>query len=416
MTSIRTLFIHQNFPGQYLHLAPALAARGHAVRALGMRKLGSLPGVQAHAYDIQRKPLPQQHALLGDIEAKTLRAEGVAGACAAMAADGYAPDLICVHPGWGEALYLREVWPRARQLHFVEFFYAAEGLDVGFDPEFPAPELGLRSRLVMKNLPLLHALQTMDAGVSPTHFQASTVPAMFRSRIEVVHDGIDTRRAQPNAAARFRARTQAGVMLELSAADEVLSFVNRNLEPSRGYHRFMRALPEILTRRPKAQVVIVGGSDVSYGARPGSGSFKQRFLDEVQPLLPANGLGRIHFVGNIPHAALMALFQVTRAHVYLTYPFVLSWSMLEAMACGAVVIGSDTAPVREVLRDGENGRLVGFFDQAALVDAVCDALPQAPGSMRWSRAARETVLAGYDLAEVCLPRQIALAEGVAGAG
>jgi glycosyltransferase involved in cell wall biosynthesis len=413
LPAMKTLFVHQNFPGQYLHLAPALAKRGHEVRALCMRQpVPVLQGVKVESYKVQRAPVPQQLPLLQNTQSKVLRAEAAAAACARMAEAGYTPDVICVHPGWGEALYLRELWPQARQLHFVEFYYAAVGQDSGFDPEFLKPDLAHRSRLVMNNLTLLHALHSMDAGVSPTQWQASTVPALLRDRISVIHDGIDTQRACPQAGARFTAATQAGVNLNLGAQDEVLSFVNRNLEPSRGYHRFMRALPAILRQRPRAQVVVVGESGTSYGAQPASGSHQQQYLDEITPQLAPGDRQRIHFVGRIPHRALMALFQVTRAHVYLTYPFVLSWSMLEAMACGAVVIGSDTPPVREVLRDGDNGRLVGFFDEPGLVQAVCDALPHAPGSTPMAQAARQTILEKYDLA-LCLPRQVALVEATA---
>ncbi len=411
---MKILFVHQNFPGQYLHLAPALVQRGHQVRALCMRQpLPVLPGMAIEAYKVQRQPVAQQLPLLQNTESKVLRAEAVAVASAKLADQGFAPDLICVHPGWGEALFLREVWPLARQLHFVEFYYAASGLDTGFDPEFGPSDLAQRSRLVMNNLSLLHALHAMDAGVSPTQFQASTVPALLRDRVSVIHDGVDAKRARPQAGARFQASTQAGLALNLGAGDEVLSFVNRNLEPSRGYHRFMRALPSVLRQRPQAQVVVVGGNEVSYGAKPASGSHQQVYLDEVRPHMSESELQRIHFVGRIPHRALMALFQVTRAHVYLSYPFVLSWSMLEAMACGAVVIGSDTAPVREVLRDGDNGHLVDFFDQAGLVQAICAALLHVPGSTPMAQAARNTVLATYDLA-LCLPRHVALVESMAG--
>lgn len=408
----RTLFIHQNFPAQYVHLAPALAARGHEVRALAISKQQrALPGVQVHRYGVARGNTPNIHPWMLDAETKVLRGGACAQACDILKRQGYTPDLICVHPGWGEALFLREVWPQARQLHFVEMYYGADGQDCGFDPEFPPVDLDARCRLVMKNTALLHGLVHMDAGVCPTEWQAGTVPAQFRPKLTVLHDGIDTLRASPNPAARLKLTTQAGVALDLGAGDEVLSFVNRNLEPNRGYHRFMRALPAILQRRPQAQIVIVGGGDVSYGARPaGGGSWQQIFLDEVREAIGPQDLARVHFVGRVPHAALMTLFQICRAHVYLTYPFVLSWSLLEAMACEAPIIGSDTAPVREVVIPGQTGVLVDFFDAAALADAACEALARPRGDSPLGRQAREFVLAGYDLATICLPRQVALAE------
>ena len=410
---LRVLFVHQNFPGQYRYLAPALARRGHGVKALGLSAPSQRwQGVDIRQYALRQRPLAGQHRLLVDTESKLLRAEAVAAACQALDREGFRPDLVCVHPAWGEALFLRAIWPAARQLHFVEMYYGASGLDVGFDPEFPAEQALTQARLVMKNLPLLQSLELMDAGVCPTAFQASTIPAAYRAKLSVVHDGIDTTQAAPHPGARFRALSQAGRALDLSGNDEVLSFVSRNLEPQRGYHQFMRALPEVLQRRPRAEVVIVGGSEPGYGPPPAQGTWQQAYLDEVTPQLPPGARERVHFVGRLPHADLLALFQVTRAHVYLTYPFVLSWSMLEAMACGAVVIGSDTAPVREVLEDGVNGRVVGFFDRAALVEAACDALARAPGSLSWSAAARRTVLERYDLAGICLPAHVALAESM----
>lgn len=405
------LFVHQNFPAQYVHLAPALARRGHRVRALAISpQQRPLPGVEVLRYAVQRGNTPGVHPWVLDVETKVLRGEACVRTAQALVRTGYAPDLICVHPGWGEALFLREVWPQARQLHFVEYFYGADGQDVGFDPEFPPADLDLRCRLIMKNNALLQSLVTMDAGVCPTQWQADTVPALFHPKLTVVHDGIDTGRAQPQAGARFRATTQAGISLDLGTEDEVLSFVNRNLEPSRGYHRFMRALPDLLRRHPQTQVVIVGGDQVSYGAQPPAGSYQQIYLDEVRAALGPEALSRVHFVGRIPHAALMALFQVTRAHVYLSYPFVLSWSMLEAMACGALVIGSSTAPVQEVIEHGRNGLLVDFFDQAELIDTISATLARPRGSAPMSQLARQTILDRYDLQSRCLPQQIALVE------
>ncbi len=416
---MRILFVHQNFPGQYRHLAPALAARGHQVMALGMsRQAVALPGVQVLRYGVTRGNTAGVHPWVQDVETKVLRGEACIAAAARLDAQGFRPDLIGVHPGWGEALYLRELWPQARQLHFVEFFYAAEGQDVGFDPEFVTVDLAMRCRLASKNLVLIQALSGMDAGVSPTHWQAGTVPPPWRERIEVIHDGIDTVFASPGPQARFQATSQAGFALDLGADDEVLSFVNRNLEPSRGYHRFMRALPTLLRRRPQAQIVIVGGNDVSYGARPAEGSHQQIYLDEVREALGPEALARIHYVGRVPHTSLIDLFRIARAHVYLSYPFVLSWSLLEAMACGVRVIGSDTAPVRELITHGETGWLVDFFDTAALVDAAAQALAMprdaVAGADAIGRRARQRIVEGYDLQRVCLPRQVALAERVGG--
>ena len=412
---MRILFVHQNFPGQYRHLAPELVRRGHTVHALGALTKTAMPcppGVQLLRYRVERMNTPGVHPLVLDVETKALRGEACAIAAKAMADRGYVPDLICVHPGWGEALFLREVWPQARQLHFVELYYAVQGQDLGFDPEFGPVGLAHRCRIVMKNAALLQSLAFMDAGVCPTEWQANTVPDQFRPKLTVLHDGIDTVLARPNPGARFKATSQAGVALDLGAEDEVLSFVNRNLEPSRGYHRFMRCLPEVLRRRPNVQVIIVGGNGVSYSPRPATGTHQQIYLDEMRDAIGDAALARVHFVGRVPHPTLMSLFQVTRAHVYLSYPFVLSWSLLEAMACQAQVIACDTAPVREVIEGGRQGVLVDFFDTGRLASAICECLGRPRNDSLHGRAARETVVSRYDLQSICLPRQVELVERV----
>jgi len=205
--------------------------------------------------------------------------------------------------------------------------------------------------------------------------------------------------------------------LTLTRTDEVITFVNRNLEPTRGYHCFMRALPEMLKRRPKARILIVGGDGVSYGAQPdparyGNRRWKQIYLDEVRAQIPDTDWQRVHFLGNIPYQYFIPLLQLSTVHVYLTYPFVLSWSLLEAMSAGCAIVASDTAPLQEAIRHDETGRLVDFFDVAGLANAVCTLLDDPGARQRLGRNARAFAQAHYDLKRVCLPRQLAWVEGV----
>lgn len=401
---MKILFVHQNFPGQFLHLAPALVARGHTVVALtdeGNKRTSPVPVMR------YRKPAASAAEGLGRTYAEAAeRGAAVARAAAQLRRDkGFVPDVVFGHGGWGETLFLREVWPEARHLSYAEFYYAARGLDADFDPEFQAADLGRRLRTSARKAHLMMALAEADAAVAPTRWQASTFPAPWRDRISVIHDGIDTDRVRPDPAARL-------VLPDgrvLAAGDEVLGFVNRNLEPYRGYHIFMRALPAVLKARPAAQVVIVGGDGVSYGPAPGGGrTWKQVFLDEVREGLD---LSRVHFLGQVPYAQFLSLLQVARVHAYLTYPFVLSWSLMEAMSAGGLVVASRTRPVEEMIRDGANGRLVDFFDvagwSAALIEALAD--PAAGAVLR--EAARATIVDGYDLRRHSLPRLVAFVEG-----
>ena len=271
---------------------------------------------------------------------------------------------------------------------------------MGFDPEFPVANPVLsRIRVRARNMPMLQAMLAADIAVAPTHWQASSFPDDLRRKIIVLHEGIDTVRSRPDRDASI---ALARDNLVLRAGDEVITFVARNLEPYRGYHQFMRTLPRILAERPRARAVIVGGDGVSYGGSPpDGGSWKTRILREVAGDLD---MSRVHFLGRVTHDALLKLLQISAAHVYLTYPFVLSWSLLEAMSAGALVIGSDTAPLREVVEHGRNGLLCNFFDNAALADLVVRALADQSGHAGLRQAARQTVVERFDLRSVCLPR------------
>jgi len=401
---VNILFVHQNFPGQYKHLAPALAKRGHRVVAVGMANR-TLTDIEYVQYKAKRGTTKAIHPWVVDYEAKVIRAEACAEACLELQKGGFTPDVICAHPGWGEALLLREVWPDAKQLHFVEFFYGAEGKDVGFDPEFPTPAFSGRCRLHIKNTNNLMNLIGMDAGISPTLWQRSTVPDEFLEKISVVHDGVDTEALVPDDNAVLKTRTVDGYEIELTKKQQVVTFVNRNLEPNRGYHQFMRCLPKLLTDNPEVEVVLIGGDGVSYGAAPKNGSWKEIYLNEVIDKIDRK---RVHFLGNVPYPVYKSAIQISSAHVYLTYPFVLSWSMIEAMSMGAPVIASDTAPVVEVIEDGENGWLVDFFDPQALAAKVSEVLGQENSEVR--KRARQTAVDRYDLHSVCLPKQIELVE------
>ncbi len=401
------LFIHQNFPGQFLHLAPALQARGHKVLALTTEANQRPFPVRTLRY---RSPaMPAQQGIGRTYAEMAERGLVAARACAQIAAqEGFVPDAIVGHSGWGETLFLRAVWPTAKILTYAEFLYRATGLDANFDPEFSRPALPAALAVTARAAHLVQAMADTDVALAPTEWQAATFPPLLRQKIRVIHDGIDTDHVRPNPAAVLQLPSGR----TLCAGDEVLSFVNRNLEPYRGYHVFLRALPEVMAARPDAQVVIVGGDGQSYGPAPESGTWKQRFLDEVSGRVdPA----RLHFLGRVPYPQFLALMQVTRVHAYLTYPFVLSWSMLEAMAAGALVVGSRTGPVEEVIRDGENGRLVDFFDVSGWSGALIRALSEPVPDEALRRAARDTIVSRYDLRRICLPAQIALVEGLGAA-
>lgn len=413
---MRILFIHQNFPGQFKALAPALARDpANEVVAFTMQKnpAPAWQGVRLVGYQPARGSTPNVHPWVTDFETKTIRAEAVFRAALALREEGFTPDVIIAHHGWGESLFLKDVWPKAKLGIYCEFHYHPTGADSGFDPEFPETDPGAVCRLRLKNMNNLMHFEIADAGLSPTHWQASTFPEPFRNQISVVHEGIDTRRLVPNPAVALTLNGN----LNLTRDDEVITFVNRNLEPYRGYHIFMRALPELLRRRPNARVLICGGDDVSYGARPAGGKkWKDIFFDEVRGEIAPADLQRVHFLGNLPYEYFVPLLQLSTVHVYLTYPFVLSWSLLEAMSIGCAIVASDTKPLHEAIRHGDTGVLVDFFNPAALVEQVCDLLDAPEERARLGANAREFARAHYDLNDVCLPQQLAWVQRLAQAG
>jgi glycosyltransferase involved in cell wall biosynthesis len=406
---LKILFVHQNFPGQFLHLAPALAARGHECLALtdAVNPRPSDTPMVKYTHNAQKVDAAQTR--LGR-NYTTMSDRGVTVARAAIQlrdAQGYTPDVIVGHSGWGETLFLKEVWPQAKLIVYAEFYYKGHGADVGFDPEFSPRSFDQVMIAQGRTTHLGQALTHADGGLAPTRWQASTFPAPLRRMIKVIFDGVNTQLLVPDPAASLDLSNGH----TLRAGDEVLTFVNRNLEPYRGYHIFMRALPAVLAARPDAQVVLVGGDSVSYGNAPaGKTGWKDTILDEVRDKID---LSRVHFVGKVPYAQFIALMQITRVHAYLTYPFVLSWSMVEAMSAGALVVGSRTAPAAEMIRHGENGLLVDFFDVNAWSETLIETLANPERYVDIRNAARKTVVDNYDLHTICLPRTIRYVESFA---
>ena len=403
---MRLLFIHQNFPGQFVHAARHLAQAGHEVCFITQPRSAWIDGVRKLEY---RPPASAggTHPYVRELESGVANGLAVARLCEWLGRDGFVPDIVIGHNGWGEILYVKDVWPQTRLLGYFEFFYRSSGSDVDFDPEFP-PEADAPVRLRTRNAINLLGLDAVDWGLSPTEWQRSQYPPPHRDRITVQHEGVDTNLVRPDPSARLWLSSGRC----LSQSDEIVTYSARDLEPYRGFHVFMRALPRILQRRPQAQVLIVGGDGVSYGRKSEqAASYPAQLLAELEGRLD---LRRVHFLGRLPYQQYLTVLQISTVHVYLTYPFVLSWSLLEAMSAGCRVIGSRTPPVEEVVHDRENGELVDFFDIDGLADRVAAALAQQTddANNRMRTAARETVVRRYDARAVCLPAYLGLLQSV----
>lgn len=397
---MEVLFVHPNFPGQFRRFAAGLAREsGINVYGIGdaqwMAETVPLENVPTLSYELTESA-DDAHPYARSFNAAVKRGYQITQTLLTHKRKGLEPDIIFAHPGWGDAFYLKDIFPGCPVVGLFEYYYRVRGADVGFDAEFPM-NFDDVFRVRSLNATQLMALESCDVGYCPTQWQRSCFPAHYQAKLHVLHDGIDTDTVRPDPEAELHLSDGHRVR----AGDEVLTFVNRNLEPYRGYHVFMRALPKILAERPDCHVLIVGGDSVSYGKKLAEGeSYKQRYLSEVANRID---LSRVHFTGSLAYADYLKVLQVSRAHVYLTYPFVLSWSMLEAMSAGCLVIGSATPPVEEVVVDGQNGLLVPFaaFDTLALRVIAALEDPYRYGPIR--TAARETIVSRYDFNLACYP-------------
>jgi glycosyltransferase involved in cell wall biosynthesis len=372
---MKIAFVHQNFPGQFLRLARTFVAEGHEVVGLGMVKQCAIPGVKYFSYDAVPGPedAPYQNRY-SPVIPRLRRAYGVAYKAKELASKGFEPD-------------------------YFEYYYHAKGQDLDFDPEFPVTNEEVIWRLRLKNSMQLGALDAADMAVAPTRYQRDTFPAYLRDRLAIIHDGIDTHKLLPDPNVRIQLG-EGGP--QLTREKPVVTYVTRNIEPMRGAHVVFKSLPYLLDIDPELRVVIIGGKGTSYsGSAPNGQTWFDVFKARIERPVDWS---RVHFVGNLPYDQFVKVLQVSSAHVYMTYPFVLSWSSIEAMALECRIVASDTEPVREVIQDGVNGRLFPFFDEKALAERVRETLAEKDRSAAMAAEARRIAVAKYDYETVCLPQ------------
>lgn len=363
---MKFLFVHQNFPGQFLHIVRHLVRdRRHEVLFITEPNTNEIGGVRKVPYAKPTAAANETHVAARELDNGVRRAEAVWRTAISLRHLGFVPDMIIGHHGWGEMLNLCDVWPKVPMLGYMEFYYHPEQADVGFDPEFPADRMDF-PRIRAKNAINHIALNLDGHGQTPTQWQLSTYPLWARERISLLWEGVDLDICKPDPVAR-RAPLKIGDLV-IKPTDKLVTYVSRDLEPYRGFHLMMRTLPHLMRARSDLKVVMVGSDGVSYGIMPPQGgTWRQLMTKEVGAQIDES---RVAFPGRVPYDVYLSLLKRSDAHIYLTYPFVASWSLRESMALGCAIVGSDTQPVREFVRHGETGLLASFFDPPGLAEKV----------------------------------------------
>lgn len=395
---MKILFLHPNFPAQFRHLATVLgqSPQNTVVYATNRRE-GQIQGVEKVIYEKSRTVRPETHHYVRPLENAVLEAQGVYRIAQSLKDQGFYPDIVYGHSGWGPTLFMKDIFPKATLLCYFEWYYRAYGSDASFDPNDPL-NADDEARIRIKNAPILLDLATCDRGLSPTGWQRSQFPSEFHAKIKVHHDGIDTNYFKPAVNAKlFIPR----INLDLTSAKEIVTYVARGMEPYRGFPQLIETISILQKKRPQCHFVIVGKNRVAYGKRlPDGKTYKEEMLKKF-PL----DLNRVHFTDLLPYNEYLQVLQASSVHIYLTRPFVLSWSMLEALSTGCLIVASDTAPVTEVIEDGVNGLLVDFFSPQQTSDRVIEALDNQASMTTIRAKARETILKSYDLAKL-LPQHL----------
>ncbi|TNE36776.1 MAG: glycosyltransferase [Alphaproteobacteria bacterium] len=400
---MRILFLHNNFPAQYRHVATHLARnKENQVVFASLRAPFKIPGVTNVVYKPHRDANENTHHYLRSMETAVLNGQVTLRVCLELKRRGFIPDVVCSHSGWGNSLYIRDAFPNARILNYFEWFYHGEGSDADF-LKSAALTLDDAARIRTKNAPILLDLAQCDWGQVPTSFQASQFPEIFHPKLSILHDGVETDFFKPDPAAP----RQIG-NLDLSDAAEILTYATRGMEPYRGFPEFMRAAALLMKKRPTLHVLVIGEDRVVYGRKlPEGESWGRRMVEELKP-----DPERLHFTGPLTYREYVRALQFSTVQAYLTVPFVLSWSVIESLACGAIIVGSDTAPVKEVIRHGKNGFLAPFHDHEAFAGQIEWALDNAGDLEKIRASARQTVLDHYALDKL-LPHHLRLIRDVA---
>ncbi len=392
---MQIVFLHNNFPAQFGFLGQFLAAQGWDVWFGTQRKNSSMQGLRVFNYESHRSVSKNTHPYAANFENAILHGQAVARSALKLNPTGLDPDIVVAHSGWGPGMFAKDIWPRAKYVGYFEWYYWPDSPDVVHgETDQRTMDDQLRSR--MRNAAILSDLVSCDAGITPTRFQHEQLPKCFHDKVQIIHDGVDT-----DTYCADRNKKLVIGNLDLSDADEIVTYVARGMEPYRGFPQFMKSVEMLLKRRPNTRIVIVGEDRVAYGKKLADGdSWKRRALNELEI-----DMGRVHFTGLLPRNQYLDVLQASSVHTYLTIPFVLSWSMMESMSAECAIVGSDNAPVRELIDDDVHGALVDMSDPAAVTDKICMLLDDKEKRYALGAAARQRIVDDYSAKQLMTKRK-----------
>ena len=396
------LFIHNNFPGQYRRIVEYLKRFPEVnISAATLKSNDYESNILRARFEPHREVTQGIHPAVVATEKAVILGQAAYTKLSELKKTMASPDIILFHSGPGASLFLRDLFPSTKLLGYFEWYYRSHGSDGEF-LENEIYDANAELRIRMSNTPILHDLVSMDWGQTPTRFQQQQFPQIFQDKLECLHDGVDTNFFSPSSNTTVRVGN-----LVFTEQQEIITYVARGMEEYRGFPQFMEAVSELQKRRPNLQVIILGSDRVAYGASRKDGkSFRSWALSRFK-----FDRDRLHFLGLQPLGVFRDLMRISSAHIYLTVPFVLSWSLLEAMSSGALIVASDTPPVLEVIDHEINGLLVPFFDVEALVEQTNNVLDNQSEYQTLRENARRTILDHYDTADL-LPRYKTLIENV----
>lgn len=392
---MKYLFVHDACPGQFIHLFRYLhRQRGTEILAASRKGTTQKLPVQQVVYE-----MPDNASKLGARQSASALGLDLAQKLQPFVEKGYRPDFIISHSSSGAALYLRDLFPDARFTSFLEWYYQnPSAIDVKNEQAFHK----VCAANAARNGIIAEEFGGADAAYAPTKFQRSQFPNRWQDGMHVAHEGVDTSVFAPDPTATFAHGNHV-----FTSEDEVITYAARGMEHTRGFAAFMRAVAKVQKERANVHVLIAGADRKCYdpGGRGKAGlkSWAEKKVDYD----PA----RTHFVGLVKEPEFIKMLQVSSLHAYLSIPFVLSWSCLNAMSVGIPVLASDNAPVQEVITDGQNGRLVDPKNIDSIVEHMVALLDDPAEATQMGRAGRETILADFELA-ACVDRQLKIIQGV----